>query len=97
MRQILEAQEELLFFICDVREMKLSLDDLIAAANVGSRGQQPLWQHPKIRDVYFISNLKMVELAAKGLSSPIFGNMQVRVFGTVEKALEDIRRILESE
>lgn len=95
-RQILDAQEEPLFYIADVRKLKLSLDDVIAGANVGSRGQDPIWHHPKIRGVYFISNLKIVELAAKGVNHPIFGNTKVKVFDTVEKALEDIERVLAS-
>jgi hypothetical protein len=96
MRQILDAREEPLFYISDIRVMKLTLDDLIAGANLGSRGQAPIWQHPKIRGVYLISDLKMVELAARGLNSPIFGNMKVRVYKTVEAALEDIKHILAS-
>lgn len=97
MRRILGAQEEPLFFVSDIRQMKISLDDVIAAANMGSRGEKPIWQHPKMRGVYFISDLKIVELAAKGLNTPIFGNTRMKVFNTVEKALEDIRSVLSSE
>ena len=97
MRQVLDSREEPLFFISDFRELKLNLDDVIAGANIGSRGQDPIWQHPKIRGVYLISNLKIVELAVKGLSSPVFGYPKVKAFNTVEKALEDIRSLLASE
>ena len=97
MIRILDAQEEPLFYITDIRTLKVSLEDVIAAANLGSRGQDPIWHHPKIRGVYFVSNSKMVELAAKGLRSPVFGNTVVKVLDTVEKALEDIEHVLASE
>lgn len=96
MKRVLDAQEKPLFWISDVRELKISLEDVVAAANMGGRGEEPIWHHPNIRGVYFISNSKMVELAARGMNTPMFGNTVVKVFDTVEKALEDIERVLES-
>ncbi|MBN1430310.1 MAG: hypothetical protein JXB07_18210 [Anaerolineae bacterium] len=96
LRETLDAHPEPLFYISDTREFRLSLDDLIAIANIATRGQDPLWRHPKIRGVYIVSDLQLVEMAAKGLNNPIFGNTNIKVFDTVEKALEDIQRILAS-
>ena len=70
---------------------------LAAAANMGGRGEDAIWHHPKIRGVYFVSNSKMVELAAKGMNTPIFANTMIKVFETVEEALEDIGNILAAE
>jgi hypothetical protein len=94
LREVLNAYPEPLFYIADTRELKLSLDDLIAIANIAARGEDPLWRHPKIRGVYIISELRIVEMAAKGLNSPMFGNTSIKVFDTVEKALEDIEHII---
>jgi hypothetical protein len=97
MRRVLDAQKEPLFWISDIRALKISLEDVVAAANMGGRGEEPIWHHPKIRGVYFVSNSKMVELAARGMNTPMFGNTVVKVFSTVEKALEDIEQVLASE
>lgn len=94
MRRILDAHPAPLFIIDDVREMKISFDDLIAGASLGGRGKDPIWRHPNARGIYFISGNKVIELAAKGMNSPAFGNMSVKVFRTVEDALADIEHVM---
>jgi hypothetical protein len=96
-RRILEAHPEPLFLVSDTREFKLSLDDLIAAANLGSRGEDPIWHHPKMRGVYFISTSKLIELAGAGLNSPMFGNTVVKVFPTLEEVLADVESVMAGE
>ena len=89
---ILSTHPGPLFLVSDIRGMTLSLDDLLAAASLGSRGQAPIWHHPKIRGVYFISDSTIIKMAAAGLNSPTFGNTKTRVFASVEEALADIEQ-----
>ncbi len=96
-RRIVEEHPEPLFLVSDTREWKLSLDDVIASANLGSRGEDPIWHHPKIRGVYFISTSKLVELAGAGLRSPVFGNTAVKVFPTLEEVLADVESVMAGE
>ena len=92
-RRLLDASPEPLFLIDDVREMNMTFDDLVASASLGSRGQDPLWHHPKMRSVYFITGSKIIEAIAAGLNSPVFGNVHVKVFASVEEALQDIDQV----
>lgn len=94
MRRILDTHHGPLFIINDIREMKMSIDDLILAASLGTRGKDPIWRHPNARGAYFISERKFVEMAAAGLNSPAFGNMRVKVFHTLEEALADIDSVM---
>ena len=93
-RRILDASPEPLFAIDDIRLLSISLGDMLTFASLGTRGQDAIWRHPRLRGLYFISSARMIELAAAGLSSPTFGNTNAKVFATLEEALADIRREL---
>jgi hypothetical protein len=93
-RKILDTHPSPLFIINDIRALKLSVDQLIMAANHGGRGEDPLWRHPNALGVYFITTSKAIEIAAAGMHSAAFGNIDVRVFHTVEDALQNIDRTM---
>lgn len=98
-QQYLDQASEPLYHILDITEASLSLDDVILAANFGARGQNtsangkhgPVWKHPNIRELIFVTDKKLVNLAVRGLDSLMFGNIQAKVFYTQEEALEYIR------
>lgn len=98
-QQYLDQASEPLYHILDITEASLSLDDVILAANFGARGQNnsakgqhgPVWKHPNIQELIFVTNKKLVNLAVRGLDSLMFGNIQAKVFYTQEEALEYIR------
>lgn len=94
MRRILDAHPEPLFVIDDVRAVKLTMDDLISAANQGSRGEHPFWHHPRLLGIYFITTNKTVEMAAAGITSATFGKVQAHVCHSVEEALADIEGVM---
>lgn len=90
-RLIFDASPEPLFNVVDVTRIKVSFEDVIAAANVGARGHDPIWKHPKIRASVFISPNPLVRIAVTGLSSATFGNIQAKVFASLDEALAWIR------
>lgn len=94
MQRILDTHQKPLFIIDDIRAIKLTVGDLIVAANNGSRGERPLWRHPNSRGIYFISEDRTIKMAAAGMNSPAFGNMTVKVFSTLEEALADINSVM---
>jgi hypothetical protein len=94
MHRVLDTHPEPLFIIDDIRALKLTVSDLIVAANNGSRGERPLWRHPNSLGIYFISEDKVIKMAAAGMNSPAFGNMAVKVFRTLEEALADIDSVI---
>ena len=94
MRRILDAHPAPLFVIDDVRAVTLTMDDLINAANQGSRGENPFWHHPRLLGIYFITTNKSVEMAAQGIKSSAFGKVNVKVCHSVEDALADIEQVM---
>ena len=104
-RQFLDQSSEPLFYLIDITKASLSLEDIVLAANIGARGPNteamnqeiPLWKHPNIQEMVFVTTRPILTLAAKGLDSLAFGNIKTKTFATQEEALGYIRaRVAES-
>ena len=93
-RHILDTHPEPLFLIFDIRQLRVLFDDLIAAASLTSRGQDPILRHPRIRGLYFVTDSAIIKMAAAGLNNTVFGNTKATVCATVEEALADIERVM---
>jgi hypothetical protein len=87
---MLDASDEPLYYMSDVREAPFNIADIIQIANIVKQARRVL-QHPNLKGIIAISPLKLIELAAKGMSSDAFGNIDVRVLETVEEALDYAR------
>jgi hypothetical protein len=83
----LDAQTEKVYLISDVSAVQLNVNDLIEGASQMSRGQKPPFRHPKIIENVLVTTSGIAKLAAKGLSSPIFGGVQMVSVDTQEEAL----------
>ncbi len=90
-QELMDGQEEPFYYIFDMGDMKLDLNNLIAAANRGAGNEGLTLRHPMIKEVLVVTQSKLINLAAKGLNSTAFGNVPTSVFGTVEEALEYAR------
>jgi predicted NBD/HSP70 family sugar kinase len=90
-RQFLDQASQPLYHIIDTTQASFSLDDIILGANKWARGQEPLWKHPNLQELIFVTTNATVRLAAKGLNSLTFGNIQAKVFETQEEALDYCR------
>ena len=91
---VLDQVKEPVFYIVDLTQLSLSLDDVITTSSLGARGDQPLWHHPMIREMIFVSPSTLVKLTAQGLDSPAFGNLKARIFQTRDEALGYARAAL---
>ena len=89
---VVNAHPEPLYLIVDLRQAKLTFDDLLIGASRGARGNDPIWHSPKILGVYFITDNRAVELVIGGLKHAVFGSANAKAFGTVEEALRDIEQ-----
>jgi hypothetical protein len=89
LRTLLDGMSEPVFLIAEAQKISSGgVDNLVAAFNRGARqGKQPLWHHPNLREIVIVSTSGLVKLAAKGVDSPIFGNLKMSVFDTPEEAL----------
>jgi len=86
----LDAQSEPIFYIADMTEVDFSLDDMIGASNLVTR-QVALFRHPKMREGIIVTESRLMGLAARGLNSPIFGDITLKVFKTRDEALAYVR------
>lgn len=94
-RILLETLDEPVFYITDITRFTPSMDDLLLGANRGARGEDPMWHHPKIREMVFVSPSTLIHVAAKGMNTVTFGNLKVQVFRTVDEALAYCRAEIE--
>ena len=88
---ILEESDEPMFFVVDTTRRPLSLEDVIHAANKDARGEDPLFHHLKMRGLIVVTTSDMVRLAARGLNTITFGNVNARAFKTLDEALDYVR------
>ena len=84
---LLDDQPEPVFYISDLRQASFNFNDLLAGTNLATRGSSAVLKHPNVRENLVITTSSMLKLAAKGLNSVTFGNIDVKVFDSVEEAL----------
>jgi hypothetical protein len=84
--QFLDRQDQPTIYVINLLEASFGLDDLVAGINMATR-QRKLFQHPKLRETIVVTTDLAMELAAKGMSKPIFGNVKIRTFKTLAEAL----------
>lgn len=90
----LDAQTAPVFWVSDIRNASMSLDEAIFTANFLAKDTK-FHEHVNIREILIVTPNMFVKLAAKGLKSASFGNMPVRVFDTFEEAVAYARSLIE--
>lgn len=78
------------FYVLDLSGMhSFSLDGLVVAANAGASGD--LRRNPLNRGNIFISDADLIKLAAQGMNTESFGHLNIRIYASVDEALDYIR------
>jgi len=87
-RQKLDAQSSPVFYLFDLSDWhNMSLDELMQAAAQAARGKDSNFHHPMNRGTLIITQEDIVAMSAEGLHSAAYGNANVKVFNTVDDAL----------
>ncbi len=94
---ILDAAEEPLILITSAQSINLTMDDIISTASFAAGGSDAFLHHPNLREFVFVTSVKMLQLAAKGLESDAFGNLPVKVFESEEEAFAYARARIAGE
>lgn len=89
---LLNSQPEPVYLILNPGSVRLALDDIVVGANLVARGASAIVSHPNARETLVIASSGLIKLAAKGLDSEIFGNVALKVFGTLDEALAYCRQ-----
>lgn len=89
--QELASFQEPVFWIVDAQVAPFSIDDIITGAELVAKGQHPLYKHPNIRQVIYVTTSQMLKLAAAGMSSEQFGKIAIKLFDNLDDALKFAR------
>jgi len=90
---ILDQQTQPIIYIIDMLEVKFSLEDVISAATLPAR-QTALFHHHNVLEGVIVTQSRLIELATRGMNSPVFGAVKFRVFPTREEALNYARQTI---
>jgi hypothetical protein len=89
--RILDDAPEPLFMIIDMSQVSMDFVSLMSNANTATRGVSPILHHPKIRRTIIVSNDLIIKLSVQGMDSPIFGNVSMMLFSTLDEAIDYAR------
>lgn len=90
--EFLDAQDEPIYYIHDFLVVDFpDVEDVSVGAMTVALSENPLFKHPNIREIIFVTTNMLFSLAAKGLDSNLYGNIKSRTFATMEEALSYAR------
>lgn len=88
---ILDALPTSVYMVNLFIDLKLSFNDIMTGASMATRGKTSVFHHANVKQVIFITQDRTLSLAAKGLNSVSFGNVDIKVFKTLDEAMDFIR------
>jgi hypothetical protein len=94
---LLDAVGGPVIYISDAREANLNVQDIIIGASTIARGTNTLLHHPNLKECVQVSASKLLQLAAKGMDSDIFGNVKVKICETYDEALAYARARIDED
>jgi hypothetical protein len=89
---LLDAASEPLYWIVDASHAALKADEIILGTSLVARGEHPLYRHPNIRQVIYVTTSNIMKLAAEGLKGNAFGHVNIKLFDDLNQALEYTRQ-----
>lgn len=76
--------------------MKMTFDELLMGTQLVAVGDDALWRHPNISKVLLVTTDPTLYVAAAGLKSDTFGNMELGVYNSREAAINAAKHMLET-
>ncbi|NDJ77922.1 MAG: hypothetical protein GYB65_16860 [Chloroflexi bacterium] len=86
--RILDTLDEPVFYVLDLSRLTVSFDDIMQGAALGARGEGASWHHPKLRDILWVTDEQVIKVAVEGLKSDAFGHLNIKLFGSVDDAVD---------
>jgi hypothetical protein len=93
---VINALAQKVYYLIDVRDLHLGLDELMKAGNMASRKEGNL-SNPNIIETLIVVPNRLLEMAAQGLRTASFGHLRVRPFRSLEEALAYVEQQLKSQ
>jgi len=89
--RLLETFDTPVFWIVDASAVDMKVDELMIGATLVARGEHPLYHHPKIRQVIYVTSSELMKAAAAGMQDEVFGQVNIKLFDNVQDALSYAR------
>jgi hypothetical protein len=93
---VINALSQKVYYLLDVRDLHLGLDELMKAGNMASRKEGNL-SNPNIIETLIVVPNRLLEMAAQGLRTASFGHLRVRPFRSMEEALAYVEQQIKSQ
>jgi len=87
-KAFLDQQTSPVFYVFDLTEWHLmSFDEMMTAAAQAAKGKQTNFHHPMNRYTLIITDNPVVSMSAEGMTSSAYDQAQIKVFGSVDEAI----------
>lgn len=90
-KKLLDKQTSRVIHIIDFTSISLNFNDIIKGSNQFARGNDPVFHHPMLGELIFVTHEKLIKMTAKGMDSDPFGHVKIAVFESLDDALVHTR------
>ena len=90
LRQLLDTFDGPGFYIADTLNTPMDFDDLMSASTT-LMDKTSASLHPNVKETLLLIESEMLKLAAQGFGSDAFGNVPMKVFSSMDEALDYAR------
>lgn len=87
---IFDSAKRPLWLIVDFSLSSWDLGDVVFGSNFATRTGIKFLKHDNMRELIAVGGSGIINLGVKGLSSPVFGNVPVKIVDTLEEAFNYI-------
>lgn len=88
---ILDDLDEPVYHVLDWKEGSLNMDDMAEGASATTRRENPVFHHPMVKAVIFVTDNPAIKMVADNMRSETFGNVKTKVFDTLDEAMTYVR------
>ena len=90
-RELYDGLDSPVYLIIDCTDLNFSFNDVMTMIKDGVLGEHTIVNHPMNKGISLITDKRFYQMAAKGLNTASFGNLQIEIFKTVDEAIAWVR------
>jgi len=83
----LEHLDHPVYYVTNAGNVRLSLGDIMQAAQLAAQGIKPMLQSPNLIETLVVTTDSLTLMAARSINSYVFGNVKLKTFATLDEAL----------
>ena len=90
---VMENFQDDVYLIIDFRAAiaQAHMDNIMIGPFLASQAENPMFTHPKVREILFVAVSEIMKHVANGLNTSMYGSAQFQIFSSVEDALDYAR------